>query len=172
MASAERPRKVNLPDLDQKPGWRQCKDGTRQTFPRVSYPPAIADRGFELLDRLYLIEYKLGLKYNTWDVNIMVLSGYRTRPLNYCVGGVPHSQHKQGRAVDFRARYLHPDKGWQWIPLEVLWWAVNEVHAEGNWIGGAGKYYRNPSKGRRVAFVHIDIRPPKPNGGPARWVVK
>lgn len=69
---------------------------------------------------------------------LVVLSAYRTPAHNRKVGGVPDSQHVQGRALD-----LAPPAGWNAEQLAA-------VAADVDLIRGLGLY---PS------FVHVDVRP-------------
>jgi uncharacterized protein YcbK (DUF882 family) len=70
---------------------------------------------------------------------LVVLSAYRTIAHNRAIGGSPHSQHVEGRALD-----LAPPDGW--TPLQLA--AVARDIPE---IVGVGFY---PARG----FVHIDVR--------------
>lgn len=77
---------------------------------------------------------------------IAVLSAYRTPAHNRKVGGAPHSQHVQGRALDLR-----PPKG---VSVAAFQRAVrklaDDMVREGHdLIGGIGYY---------PTFVHVDIR--------------
>lgn len=84
---------------------------------------------------------------------IVIGSAYRTEPYNRAVGGARNSQHVQGRALD-----LYPPKGWS---IERFFTVIREVAGqEESAIYGLGRYPR---------FVHIDIRPPRPDGRLTIW---
>lgn len=84
---------------------------------------------------------------------ISIISGYRSPGWNARVGGADHSQHPQGRAADIRVGGMKPAE----VHAKVL-----ELHAAGKLphLGGLGLY---------LTFVHVDVRPPKPDGSLARW---
>lgn len=85
-------------------------------------------------------------------VPIRVVSGYRTTSWNLKVGGVPGSQHVQGRALDLQ----HP----QLTPRDFHD-AILRLYRAGQLplLGGLGSY---------PTFVHIDVRPRLGNRL-ARW---
>ena len=68
---------------------------------------------------------------------LVVLSAYRTAAHNRAVGGVPGSQHLQGRALDLR-----PPDGWTPIELAAV---AQDIPA----IRGIGVY---------STFMHMDVR--------------
>lgn len=74
---------------------------------------------------------------------LVVLSGYRTPDWNRHVGGVPQSQHVQGRALDLRC----PGKTVEWLENRVR---LRIAVPAGSLIRGLGMY---------PTFVHVDVRP-------------
>lgn len=83
------------------------------------------------------------------EVPLIINSAYRTHAYNAAVGGSPHSQHPQGRALDIRpadARYLDD-------LFDVVLRRATAVLA----IRGVGRYN---------TFVHFDTRP---TADLARW---
>ena len=77
------------------------------------------------------------LRARIGGVPLVVLSAYRTPAHNRAVGGVPESQHVQGRALDLR-----PPKGWTPIELAAV---AQDIPA----IRGLGIY---------DTFLHLDVR--------------
>ena len=72
---------------------------------------------------------------------LLVHSGYRTPKWNKKVGGAPHSEHCEGRALDLVPVLCSVDE---------LYEAIKERARVGK-IRGIGRY--------RGGFVHMDIRP-------------
>lgn len=119
-----------------------CRDGT--AYPEAWYE----DRLVPLCKTLQVIRDAIAKP-------LVVISGYRTAEYQYKIGGVPKSQHIQGRAADIRvagmdARELHA--------------AIMLLYGQGALprLGGLGKYVTKN-------FCHIDIRPRKTDGSIARW---
>lgn len=79
---------------------------------------------------------------------ITILSGYRTPTYNAAVGGVPKSQHLEGRAADIRVAGLAPP---QVYDAALRLYGLGRIE-----IGGLGLY---------PGWVHLDVRP----GPLARW---
>lgn len=84
-------------------------------------------------------------------------SWYRSPSYNKAIGGAAKSRHMLGDAVDF-----HPVSRLDIPRLIVL---IENMLEDGKLpeVGGFGKY---------VGWVHIDLRPRKPNGSIARWLGK
>jgi uncharacterized protein YcbK (DUF882 family) len=84
---------------------------------------------------------------------VSIISGYRSPAWNAKVGGVDHSQHPQGRAMDIRVAAMTPKQ----VHAKLL-----ELYAGGKLpnLGGLGLY---------LTFVHLDVRPRKADGSLARW---
>jgi uncharacterized protein YcbK (DUF882 family) len=120
--------------------WRElaCKDGTQ-------YPDEW--RKNRLIHLVNVFEF---IRAECGNRPIIVLSAYRTPSYNRKIGGVPNSQHIQGRALDLRPPYgMTVDKFYDTI----------KSFAKMLSIGGIGKY---------PTFVHIDTRPTI-NGRIAYW---
>lgn len=113
----------------------------------VCYPPEwISERLLPLCTVLERIRAELG------GLPVHILSGYRSAAHNQAVGGVPHSQHLQGRAADIVVDGVEP---------VVVHAHVGQLFNAGQIeIGGLGLY---PS------FVHVDIRPRPADGHLAQW---
>lgn len=78
---------------------------------------------------------------------VEILSGYRCPEYNKAIGGVGHSEHTTGEAVDLRVRGLS---------LKAQYEAALKIDALNK--SGIGVY---PSEG----FIHVDVNRTKP----ARW---
>lgn len=119
-----------------------CKDASRTPYPehwRVS-------RALPLAVEFERIRAAVGKP-------VVVASAYRTKTYNASVGGARHSQHVQGRALD-----LIPPKGWN---VDRFFAVVRAVASQAeSAIYGLGRY---------PTFVHIDIRPPRPDGRLTIW---
>lgn len=79
-----------------------------------------------------------------WGQDINIISGHRCLKHNFEVGGAVHSQHLEGRAIDFTIGSVQP--------MEVYNFLIRCFPKQ----YGIGKY---------VTFTHIDTR----TDGPARW---
>ena len=101
-----------------------CSDGT-------PYPQEWKDRAQELAELFEMIRWTCG------DRPLQVLSAYRTPEHNRRVGGVPKSQHLEGRALDLR-----PPEGMDSFSFFKI---IKSMRLS----GGIG-FYRT--------FVHVDIR--------------
>lgn len=84
---------------------------------------------------------------------IRVGSGYRTAAWNVRVGGKPKSQHLEGRAVD-----LYPPEGW----------TVDRFYAVIRATAGRAES-KIMGLGRYPTFVHVDVRPGRPDGRLTCW---
>jgi uncharacterized protein YcbK (DUF882 family) len=104
-----------------------CKDRIRTPYP-LDWR---ATRAVELAAAFEALRAIVGLP-------LVVLSAYRTPAYNAAVGGVPDSQHVQGRALDLR-----PPNGWTPVSLAAI---AKDIAG----IRGLGVY---------ATFVHIDVRP-------------
>lgn len=83
---------------------------------------------------------------------IVISCMYRTPDHNRAVGGGEHSQHLEGKAMDL----LIPKT----VEAETFYGILKHRAAHDKRIGGLGLYN---------AFVHVDIRDRKPDGGFAYW---
>ncbi len=85
---------------------------------------------------------------------ITVGSGYRTPAYNRTLpGAARNSQHCEGRALD-----LYPPKGWTVDRFHAV---IREIALDPrSMIYGLGQY---------PTFVHVDIRPPRPDGQLTAW---
>lgn len=117
-----------------------CHDGT-------PVPDSVKPHVRRLCNSLELIRARFGAP-------LIVNSGYRTHAYNKRIGGALRSQHVFGTAADF-----HPVERSKVATLAAL---IDEMlrNRELPDVGGFG-IYRN--------WVHVDVRPRKPNGGIARW---
>jgi uncharacterized protein YcbK (DUF882 family) len=104
-----------------------CDDRIRTPYP-LDWR---ATRAVELATAFEALRAAVGLP-------LVVQSAYRTPAHNRAVGGAPHSQHVQGRALD-----LAPPDGWSPIALLAV---AQDIPA----IRGLGLY---------DSFIHIDVRP-------------
>jgi uncharacterized protein YcbK (DUF882 family) len=96
----------------------------------------------DLVEKLEGIRVKLGpLKIN---------SGYRCPEHNKAVGGEPNSAHMSGLAADIQPIPVNVDD------LDKLY---NECFAQ----------FDNIGDGRRLRFVHVDVRAKKPDGKKRTW---
>jgi uncharacterized protein YcbK (DUF882 family) len=119
-----------------------CRDGT-------AYPEAWhEERLVPLCKTLQVIRDHIGRP-------LVIISGYRTAEYQYKLGGVPKSQHIQGRAADVRVGGM---------PASELHAAIMLLYGQGALphLGGLGRYDAKN-------FVHVDVRPRKPDGSIARW---
>jgi hypothetical protein len=118
-----------------------CKDGT-------PYPPEwIGLRAVPLSDEFEKVRAVIGKP-------IVIDSAYRTAAYNAtCKGSAKNSQHIQGRALDMR-----PTGG---VTVAQLYDVVRSVANDpASAIYGIGRY---------PTFVHMDIRPPRPDGKLTCW---
>jgi uncharacterized protein YcbK (DUF882 family) len=95
-----------------------------------------------LVNKLELIRVALG--------PLRITSGYRCPSHNKSVGGVPDSAHQAGMAADVQPIPLNIDD------LDKLFEKCTEL-------------FDNIGDGRRLHFVHVDVRAPKPNGVKRTW---
>lgn len=110
-----------------------CNDGT-------AVPVNLLPNVKELAENLQILRNNLG-------ESIRVNSGYRTPAYNKKIGGVPDSQHLQGKAADIVVKSKTPKE---------LAAVIEQLIASGTMKqGGIGIY---------PGFVHYDIR-----GSKARW---
>lgn len=118
-----------------------CHDGT-------PYPAEWREsRGLPLAAEFERIRAACG------DKPIRIGSAFRTVAHNHRIGGARNSQHVQGRALD-----LYPPKG---MTVPEFARIVREVAGRADSrLTGVGYY---PS------FVHVDIRPPRPDGRLTVW---
>lgn len=106
------------------------KDGT-------SYPGTWSDRALALASEFEALREAFG------NVPLVVTSGYRSPSDNSRVGGAGHSQHLEGRALDFI-----PPQQLDWPEIERI--ILDQANRRGI-INGVG-FYRNDG------HVHIDLR--------------
>lgn len=116
-----------------------CRDGT-------PYPAEwIETRLRPLCEALEVIRAELGSP-------IRILSGYRSPAHNSKVGGAKQSQHMLGTAADIVCDRATPQKAY---------FVARRLYREGKIkIGGAGLY---------ASWIHLDVRPPKPDGSLYTW---
>tara|TARA_Y100001963_G_scaffold159865_1_gene265807 strand:+ start:6470 stop:6895 length:426 start_codon:yes stop_codon:yes gene_type:complete len=81
------------------------------------------------------------------DRPLTINSGYRDPAYNRAVGGVLNSQHTRGRAFDIHIANSEEGRELERIAEDVGFTAI----------------------GRYPTFIHVDMRPPKSNGGGYRW---
>ena len=119
-----------------------CRSG--DAYPEAWYD----DRLVPLCKTLQVIRDHIGKP-------LVILSGYRTAEYQYKIGGVPKSQHIQGRAADVR----------------VAGMTAGELHAAVMLLYGQGALPHLGGLGRYLAknFVHVDVRARKADGSIARW---
>ena len=86
------------------------------------------------------------------NVPLIVDCGYRTPAHNIAVGGVAHSQHVQGRALDIACPRSLSLFGFHGIATKLA--------SEDSRVGGLGLYDWG---------IHLDVRPRQPEGGYAFW---
>lgn len=96
----------------------------------------------ELVNKLEIVRTAVG--------PLKITSGYRCPAHNKAVGGEPNSAHMSGLAADIQP-----------IPLNVD--DLDKMYLE------MYKIYDNIGDGRRFNFVHVDVRPKKPNGLKRTW---
>jgi len=123
-----------------------CHDGT-------PYPSEwIQDRLVPLVAMLEVIRTACG------DRVIYVVSGYRTEEYTAALAAsghhvAGHSQHVEGRAVDFKAEGM----------------AASDVHARVEQLISDGRLPLCGGLGRYPGWTHVDIRPKPADGHVARW---
>jgi uncharacterized protein YcbK (DUF882 family) len=100
---------------------------------------------------------------------IIIISGYRDADYNERLraqaqargakGPAKNSQHIEGRAADIRVAGMDPGA----VHAKML-----ELYGQGALphLGGLGLY---PKTAKASGFVHVDVRPRKPDGSIARW---
>jgi len=89
-----------------------------------------------------------------WYGPIIIVSGWRSPKWNEKVGGAKASKHMTGEAADIRPVFLDTLPKFEAM-VERLW-----ANGRLPGLGAIGKYPR---------WLHLDIRPKKPNGTLARW---
>lgn len=80
-------------------------------------------------------------------INITPHGGYRPTELNKAVGGATGSQHRYGRAADFRVKY--GDKN---VPAAELAVFTERFMADNGFKGGVGMYDADDD------YIHVDVR--------------
>lgn len=63
---------------------------------------------------------------------VIILSGYRSRPVNTAIGGSPNSQHMQGQAADIRVLGKSVEEVTEWIKANVKKYD-QLIHEFGEW---------------------------------------
>jgi uncharacterized protein YcbK (DUF882 family) len=96
----------------------------------------------ELVNKLEAIRVSLG--------PLKITSGYRCPEHNKAVGGEPNSAHQSGLAADVQPIPLNVDD------LDKLYTSLFMD-------------FNNVGDGRRLNFVHVDVRPAKPDGKKRTW---
>lgn len=137
-AAASTTATYRLPRPSLHLSWSElsCHDGT-------DYPPPWEDRAVVLAGEFEAIRTACG------NHPLLILSAYRTPEYNKRCGGVPLSQHVQGKALDIQVR-----AGWT---EDQMFKAIRDVAlrtqngARVSAIRGIGRY-----PGRH--FFHVDIR--------------
>jgi uncharacterized protein YcbK (DUF882 family) len=119
-----------------------CHDTVQTPYPQ-DYR---ADRGIALATELERIRAALGVSLSR-DVPLFLDSVYRTEAWNKTIGGVPNSQHLQGRAADVRCPHGCTAAMFKNVVVAV----AKSPDSKIRYI----KAY--PHQG----FIHIDIRPTK-----------
>lgn len=122
--------------------WKElaCKDGT--PYPAVWRP----SRAVTLAAEFEAVRALVGRP-------VRIGSAYRTPAHNKAIGGAARSQHVEGRALD-----LYPPTG---VSVQQLYDLVRaRAREEASAIYGIGKY---------PTFVHMDVRPPRPDGKLTVW---
>lgn len=122
--------------------WKElgCKDGTPYPAEWRSTRAITLAREFEAVRAIVGRPLRIG-------------SAYRTEAHNKAIGGAPNSQHVQGRALD-----LYPPTG---LTVQQLYDLIRaRAREHDSVIFGLGKY---------PAFVHMDVRPPRPDGKLTAW---
>lgn len=87
---------------------------------------------------------------NQYGSLIRISSGYRCPAHNIEVGGVSNSAHSSGIASDIQPFVMNVDE------LDKLY-------------NLAYKMFDNIGDGRRLKFIHVDVRPPKIDGKKRTW---
>lgn len=85
-----------------------------------------------------------------FDSGIRITSGYRCPAHNEAVGGVSNSTHSSGLATDCQPSVINIDD------LDRLY---NIIYRKFNNVGD----------GRRLKFIHCDVRAAKPDGKKRTW---
>lgn len=81
---------------------------------------------------------------------IHISSGFRCPKHNESVGGVSASAHQSGLAADIQPKVMNVDE------LDKIYDLAFEK-------------FDNIGDGRRLKFVHVDVRPAKPDGKKRTW---
>jgi uncharacterized protein YcbK (DUF882 family) len=97
---------------------------------------------YDLVNKLELLRVALG--------PLKITSGYRCPSHNKTVGGVPDSAHQAGMAADVQPVHISKEA------IDALFEKSTEL-------------FDNIGDGRRLYFVHVDVRAPKPNGVKRTW---
>lgn len=85
--------------------------------------------------------------YPGTTITITRHGGYRPTELNKAVGGATGSQHRYGKAVDFRAEY-----GGKKVPAAELAVFTERYMADNGYKGGVGMYDADDD------YIHVDVR--------------
>jgi uncharacterized protein YcbK (DUF882 family) len=124
------PKEIGGPSIHLTWNELACKDGT--VYPEIWR----RDRAVVLAETFEIIRFFSGEKPLT------IHSGYRTPAYNKKVGGVAHSQHLEGRAID-----IAPPKG---VTSLEFYKHILKIAQFYHAIRGIGLY---------DTFVHVDNRP-------------
>ena len=100
-----------------------------------------------LLELLESLRSALRKVYPSATINITPHGGYRPTELNKAVGGANGSQHRYGRAVDFRVKY-----GNKTVPAAELAVFTERHMADAGFKGGVGMYHAGDD------YIHVDVR--------------
>ena len=100
-----------------------------------------------LLKLLESLRAALRKAYPGATINITPHGGYRPTELNKAVGGANGSQHRYGRAVDFRVKY-----GGKKVPAAELAVFTERHMADNGFKGGVGMYDADDD------YIHVDVR--------------
>lgn len=85
-----------------------------------------------------------------YDNSVNVTSGYRCPAHNEAVGGVSNSAHQGGLAADVQPTLINVDE-------------LDELYSV------CYKKFDNVGDGRRLKFIHVDVRPLKADGTKRTW---
>lgn len=101
----------------------------------------------KLLKLLESLREALRRIYPGATINITPHGGYRPTELNKAVGGANGSQHRYGRAADFRVKY-----GGKTVPAAELAVFTERYMADNGFKGGVGMYDADDD------YIHVDVR--------------